>query len=451
MRVRLDRNSWQADGLFAWYPFQDYRDYRPTKDATDYDGQRDASEVSGIGLTNNDMVQSDIGTSELGGRILKQGVKDTTKDIIIEDTTAFDAMFGSQGSVVLWIRNVTNDSECPIRIGFDASSDQNIHFPFADGNVYVNWLKNNRPNMGPPPFSVQDWFCAVVTTETGANNWKLYQNGNNFYSVTGNAPGVGPGKIFTGYGANWQIADIKFYRRIITPAEAAKFYNPHTRWDAYDLRDSTAYSFPLVETILPPFAEHLITGAVTITVDPTASALIEGEVITGDVTVAVVVDSQFVAPPKLFDGDVTVGITISGALLIGRSLDGNLTVPVAIASGTEFQVVHLFDGALTVQSTIASDMIIGRELVGGLTVPLAITAAFSRDVHLSGDVSISLEPTAAALIEGNVLAGAVTVQVTPLSKARIHQWIRQSAVQTSWARQTPHQAVWRDKNGNIIT
>ena len=172
-----------------------------------------------------------------------------------------------------------------------------------------------------------------------------------------------------------------------------------------------------------------LTGAVAVTVDPTASALdytLNAD-LTGAITVAVGPTAsalQYQQNPSIA-GAVTVAVAVASAMdyTLNAAIAGDVTVAVTIASDMAFEAPgqYTITGAVPVAVTIAGafDYTLNADITGTVTVGVAPTAtlAYNRNADITGTVTVSVDPTATAL-EYNRNAsidGAVTVNIAVAS------------------------------------
>lgn len=182
-------------------------------------------------------------------------------------------------------------------------------------------------------------------------------------------------------------------------------------------------------------ANYAITGSVPVTVTPAATALLEGEVIAGALTVTVTPAATALLEGEVIAGSLTVTATPTTTMLEGRVLAGATTVTATPAAN--LALGHELVGLTTLNVTPAATALLEGRVLAGLTtvtvtpmaasllegrilagsVPVVVTPsavmAYGREFLLVGDVLVTVAPAATALLEGRVLAGTLTVTATP--------------------------------------
>jgi len=76
------------------------------------------------------------------------------------------------------------------------------HYPFSNGSVYDGSFNTTRPGFTPDAgIDRTTWHKVTVTTESGSNNWKFYQNNNVIHQQTGTASFSLGTKVYLGASA----------------------------------------------------------------------------------------------------------------------------------------------------------------------------------------------------------------------------------------------------------
>ena len=86
----------------------------------------------------------------------------------------------NQASIQLWIKLQTSPPTADSRTGFMQFTAQNtgigVHYPYTDNNIYINTLKDIRPNFGNPVQTLTNWHYTTIRTEPTTNGWDFYIN-----------------------------------------------------------------------------------------------------------------------------------------------------------------------------------------------------------------------------------------------------------------------------------
>jgi hypothetical protein len=141
----------------------------------------------------NSVTATNTNTTDEAG-ILGRGRKsDAAGEYITLSHSDLDDYFasGSTGSVSAWYK---------FRVATPANSNNNHlsglmmlgtantnHYPFTDGAGYISIFRKTRVNSITLSGSVTrtNWHLVTVTTQTGTNGWKFYQNTNLTHQTTG--------------------------------------------------------------------------------------------------------------------------------------------------------------------------------------------------------------------------------------------------------------------------
>ena len=120
----------------------------------------------------------------------------------------------------------------------------NSHYPYTDGTVYLQTLRNDRVSFTPSASVNRAQWHHIVITHTGYV-WKCYQNAQLVYTDT-----TGDGQVYVSSGGasycafmgawadgnyvmNGHSCDWRLYNRALSQAEILSMYAPATRWSLY--------------------------------------------------------------------------------------------------------------------------------------------------------------------------------------------------------------------------
>ena len=141
------------------------------------------------------------------------------------------------------------DFDTGIRVGFPMRpiniADDGF-YPYLDGNVYVGWMKNDRPNMGNPAQLLDAWH--ILSVHSAPSDYRIYINNVLFYSTVTNtpvffaAPFIGGPQV--GFGWLGHIAEIVQFSHELTTAERnAEYTRLYNKFFPVTITSVTSYLF----------------------------------------------------------------------------------------------------------------------------------------------------------------------------------------------------------------
>ena len=166
-----------------------------------------------------------------GGVITLDG---TNQYISVPDAVAtnINGTGTNQASIQLWLRLDVSPPASIDQTGFiqftAQSSGAGVHYPYTDNDIYINTLKDIRPNFGNPVQTLTNWHYTTIRTAPTTNGWDFYINstqqaiddGLNSLSL------ITPIKIGESGGGNENlqgaVGPILIYNRKITDADRAQ-------------------------------------------------------------------------------------------------------------------------------------------------------------------------------------------------------------------------------------
>ncbi len=138
----------------------------------------------------------------------------------------------NEASIQLWIKLLTSPPGSDAVTGFMQFTAQNNgignHYPYTDNNIYINTLKDIRPNFGNPVTNLAVWHYTTIRTAPTTNGWDFYINttqqgiGDGLTTLTL----ISPIKIGESGGGNENLqgalGPILIYNRKISDADRAQ-------------------------------------------------------------------------------------------------------------------------------------------------------------------------------------------------------------------------------------
>jgi hypothetical protein len=86
----------------------------------------------------------------------------------------------NEASIQLWIKLQQVPTLTDPQSGFIQMTAQTngigVHYPYPDGNIYINTLKDIRPNQGTPITDLAVWHYTTIRTAPTTNGWDFYIN-----------------------------------------------------------------------------------------------------------------------------------------------------------------------------------------------------------------------------------------------------------------------------------
>ncbi len=142
-------------------------------------------------------------------------------------------LFSTEGTLIIWLKN---DDDVPAStkgfVFFGAVVSD--HYPYTSGDIYLGVLRSDRPNLGTIGIDKSVWHMLTITSQPGAENWKVYQNLTKIYSATGDAtvtvpsaPLIGSSYSLEDYAGH--MGEVFAYNRALTPLEIQHNYLA-TKW-----------------------------------------------------------------------------------------------------------------------------------------------------------------------------------------------------------------------------
>jgi len=154
-------------GLVAWWKFDG--------DLTDSEGGYDLYLATGAAMTN---YQYDAG---------KFGQCLALTNVVTRFVSALTPSLGSNATVVGWVKlkNALPVTSLSGLWKFGDKSDT-THFPYSGTYYFKTFRSLTRYTITPPAWSDREsWTQIAITSESGADGWKMYENGLCFYTNTG--------------------------------------------------------------------------------------------------------------------------------------------------------------------------------------------------------------------------------------------------------------------------
>ncbi len=144
----------------------------------------------------------------------------------------FRSLFTDEATVNIWIKLDVDPPAHVNQTGIGVLDNTGLenHYPYTDGTIYLSWFRNDRLNLGNIGVDKSNWHALTITNTPGANGWKFYQNGIEYYNNTGEAAiGLGAsgniGEASGGvYHLDGMIDNILLYNQALTPAQVAYLY-----------------------------------------------------------------------------------------------------------------------------------------------------------------------------------------------------------------------------------
>ena len=218
VNVTLKTNPDLESGLVGHWTF-DGKDM--TNGVIDRSGNGNTGVLSGY---------SDTGTTTAVGKIGQSLEFDGANDYIdIGDLTSF---FSSEATLNAWIKLDNNVPASTPQTGFfvlNSLDATDTHYPWTNGVIYLSIFRDDRIQVGDVGVDKSEWHMVTITNAPGANNWKFYQNGVEYFNATGEdtvfidtVSEIGlneQGDNFQG-----QIDDVRIYSRALSPEEISRLY-----------------------------------------------------------------------------------------------------------------------------------------------------------------------------------------------------------------------------------
>jgi methionine-rich copper-binding protein CopC len=167
-------NVWVNNYVGVWHLNDSISSVSPTV--------RDSTSNEYHGTSYGGMSSSDVVSARLG-----MGFKfDGSNDYI--GLPNMTSQFSSTATLSVWMKSVNSTPSVTTRTGFlqFSTASHSSHYPWTDNVLYINTFRNDRLVVGNnSSFNKANWHMLNISTSSGTNNYKMYQNANNFYSTTG--------------------------------------------------------------------------------------------------------------------------------------------------------------------------------------------------------------------------------------------------------------------------
>lgn len=189
-------------------------------------------------------------------------------------------LFGSgAATVTFWLKRTLASPAGPsdsgfVSLGNDGSSTA-THYPFSDGLIYCSIFYSGRIN-GISPLSGVDrtqWHQFAVSTKNGANNYRIFQNGQLVTSAAGEAAITMTTAPYLGYSSSVAVpfggsfGSVRLWNRALSDREIALDYSQSRRGYPDLLRRLTlpVYSLPaaVAYTLAAASGSFTLTGQAT--------------------------------------------------------------------------------------------------------------------------------------------------------------------------------------------
>jgi hypothetical protein len=170
------QSVWNSNFVLVWHMAQD-----PSGGAG---AMKDSTSGGYHGTSAGSMGSGDLVDAKTGKGIRFDGNNDKIEMPNIK------ANFATEASLELLLKLDSNTpADLQSGLGILGTTGQRLHYPYTDGNLYIDVFKDDRPNLGDNSgFNKANWHTLNVTQAPGANNWKLYQNTTKFGTdLTGEA------------------------------------------------------------------------------------------------------------------------------------------------------------------------------------------------------------------------------------------------------------------------
>ena len=79
-------------------------------------------------------------------------------------------------TVLAKLNNATPNATVRTGLWFFSNQSSDTHYPFTNGIIYDGTFAGSRFNFSPTSVDRTEWHKISVSTQSGANNWKFYQN-----------------------------------------------------------------------------------------------------------------------------------------------------------------------------------------------------------------------------------------------------------------------------------
>ena len=178
--------------------------------------------------------------------------------------------FNTEGTIIIELKNDAHTYPVwePAETGMGClgiNTGSNDHYAYTDGNIYLSCLRNDRLNLGNVGISDRtQWHTFTITNKPGANNWKFYQNGIEYYNNTGEdtvtfptTPCFGIGYIGSSYYYKGNLRYIYIYNIALSQSKIQAIHaNPYQMFEPVFSEVLFGYVAPVAGGLSIPIAYH---------------------------------------------------------------------------------------------------------------------------------------------------------------------------------------------------
>ena len=157
---------------------------------------------------------------------------DSTEYIEIGDISS---AFSDEATLNMWVKLAENTPTLLARAGFGefGTSGDLSHYPFTDGNIYLETFRDDRVTVGAGNVDRSDWHMLTITNAPGSNNWKVYQNGEEIFNTTGESTISLPSNATIARSSstrhiNGNISSFQIYNRALSRNQILLVYSNRT-------------------------------------------------------------------------------------------------------------------------------------------------------------------------------------------------------------------------------
>jgi hypothetical protein len=138
----------------------------------------------------------------------------------------------TKASISFWIKININTPTDSVLTGLMSlnTTDQNTHYPFSDGNIYMSLLTSVRKSIGVGIIGDRTaWHMVTVTANSTTNVWKFYQNGTLVTTSTVGSltmlSSICLGKSRNLYYLKGSLDEVSIYNTDLTQSQITQIYN----------------------------------------------------------------------------------------------------------------------------------------------------------------------------------------------------------------------------------
>lgn len=132
------------------------------------------------GNSNDGTLQNGAAYSGSNGGVIS--LNGTNQWVLVPDTvqTTINGNGTNQASIQLWLKLDVSPPAADGQTGFVQFTAQTsgigVHYPYTDNNIYINTLKDYRPNFGNPVTNLAVWHYTTIRTAPTTGGWDFYIN-----------------------------------------------------------------------------------------------------------------------------------------------------------------------------------------------------------------------------------------------------------------------------------